>query len=103
MRTEIITRRDDIVIRRMVLEPSEAMPWHTDPCRRFTVVVRGELLRIEFRDSGKSVEVPVKPGQADWDEPEPRAHRGVNAGATTYEEVVTFYLQHPGADPQPAA
>lgn len=28
-------------------------------------------------------------------------HRGVNAGATPYEEVVTFHLPAPGADPQP--
>jgi hypothetical protein len=58
-----------IWIRRQVREPCEAMPWHVDPCRRFTVVVRGELLRIEFRETGDSVKVPVHPGMAEWDEP----------------------------------
>jgi hypothetical protein len=103
MRTETITQREDLVIRRLVLEPGEATPWHTDPCHRFSVVVRGDLLRIEFRDGGESRRVPVHPGLADWDEPEPRVHRGVNAGATPYEEVVTFFLASPGVDPQPGA
>ena len=101
MRTELITRRDDLVIRRLVLEPGEAMAWHTDSCRRFSVVVRGERLRIEFRDTGEAVTALVHAGQADWDEPESRVHRAVNVGATPYEEVVSFFLPSPGADPQP--
>jgi hypothetical protein len=101
VRTELITRRDDLVIRRLVLEPGEAMAWHTDPCRRFSVVVRGERLRIEFRDTGEAVAVLVHAGQADWDEPESRVHRAVNVGATPYEEIVSFFLSSPGADPQP--
>lgn len=101
MRAETITKRDDLVIRRLVLEPGEAMPWHTDSCHRFSVVVRGEQLRIEFRDTGEAVTVAVYPGMADWDEPDVRVHRGVNAGSTPYEEVVTFFLHSPGIDPQP--
>jgi hypothetical protein len=101
MRTEIISRRDDLVIRRLVLEPGEAMPWHTDPCYRFTVVVRGDLLRIHFRDNGEEQLIPVAPGMADWDRPQPRVHRGMNAGTQTYEEVVIFFLDCPGANPQP--
>jgi len=101
MKTETISAREDLVIRRVVLEPGEATPWHTDACRRFSVVVRGEALRIEFRDSGEQVRVAVHPGMADWDEPEARVHRGVNAGASAYEEVVTFFLDTPGIDPQP--
>jgi hypothetical protein len=103
MRTEVITKRDDLVIRRLVLEPGEAMPWHTDPCHRFSVVVRGERLRIEFRDTEEQMAVAVHPGLADWDLPEPRVHRGVNAGAVPYEEVVVFFLDPPGIDPQPEA
>jgi hypothetical protein len=38
MRAEVITERDDLVIRRLVLEPGEDMPWHTDACHRFSVV-----------------------------------------------------------------
>ena len=45
---EFITRRDDLVIRRLVLAAGEPMRWHTDVCDRFTVVVRGEQLTIEF-------------------------------------------------------
>lgn len=102
MRTETITRRADLVVRRLVLEPGEAMPWHTDPCERLTVVVRGELLRIEFRD-GEELTVPVTPGMAGWDNPDARVHRAVNAGTQPYEEVVTFFLPGPDADPQPTA
>lgn len=103
MLTEVITQRDDLVIRRLVLEPGEATPWHTDACRRFSVIVRGGQLRIEFRDSDEQIIVAVHPGMADWDEPDDRVHRAVNAGVTPYEEVVIFFLDTPGIDPQPDA
>ena len=101
MKMEVITQRDDLLIRRHIMEPGEALPWHVDLCHRFSVVVRGEKLHIEFRETGEIVSIDVHPGLADWDEPEPRVHRGINAGVTTYEEVVTFYLESPGIDPQP--
>lgn len=101
MRTEFITRRDDLVIRRLVLEPGEATAWHKDSCNRFTVIVRGEQLRIEFRESDEQIVVDVHPGLTDWDEPEARIHRAVNTGRTPYEEVVIFFLDPPGIDPQP--
>lgn len=101
MQREIITRRDDLVVRRLVLEPGEAMAWHTDTCRRLTVVVRGDRLRIEFRDTGEDITLAVHPGKVDWDDPDARVHRGVNSGTAPYEEVVTFFLPTPGVDPQP--
>jgi hypothetical protein len=103
MQAEVISLRNDLVIRRLVLEPGERTPWHTDPCHRFSVVVRGEALHIEYRDTGEKVSVPVYPGMADWDEPGDRVHRAVNAGSTPYEEITTFFLQRPGMDPQPQA
>jgi hypothetical protein len=103
MRVEVLTERDDLVIRRLVLEPGDAMPWHTDACRRFSVVVRGDALTIEYRASGERVAVDVHPGLAGWDEPDARVHRGVNTGAVPYEEVVTFFLDPPGIEPQPSA
>jgi quercetin dioxygenase-like cupin family protein len=101
MRTEIITKRDDVLVRRLVLEPGEAMPWHTDACHRFSVVVRGDELSIEMRDTAERQTFALRPGLADWDAPEPRVHRGVNTGTSTYEEVVLFFLDPPGIDPQP--
>jgi hypothetical protein len=77
------------------------MPWHTDTCHRFTVIVRGDQLPIEYRDSGEEIQIPVQPGATGWDEPDARIHRGINTGATPYEEVVTFYLESPKVDPQP--
>ena len=100
MQTEVITRRDDLLIRRAVLAPGEATPWHIDVTHRFSVVVRGERLAIEFRD-GERLELSVHPGLADWDPPELRPHRAVNVGAQTFEEVVTFFLQAGAPDPQP--
>ena len=102
MQAEVITRRDDLIIRRLVLEPGEAMPWHTDACRRFSVTVRGQHLPIEFRETGARMGVAVHPGMVGWDAPDARVHRAVNTGSTTYEEVVTFFLSVPGLDPQPA-
>ncbi|HLV35187.1 MAG TPA: hypothetical protein VKY59_08750 [Spirillospora sp.] len=98
---ETLSERDDLIIRRHILEPGEALPWHVDLCHRFTVVVRGEQLRIEFRDSGETLSFPVHPGLAEWDKPEPQVHRGVNAGTTPYEEVIIFFLDTPGMEPQP--
>ncbi len=107
MRIEVITERDDLVIRRAVLAPGEATPWHVDPCHRFTVVVRGDGLRLEYRGTnGKSdepVDLEIHPGLADWEEPTDRVHRAINTGSSTYEEVVTFFLESPGSDPQPEA
>ena len=77
------------------------MPWHTDTCSRYSVVIRGESLGIEFRDSGELKSFPVHPGMAGWDEPQSRVHRGVNVGSVPYEEVVIFFLDDPDADPQP--
>jgi hypothetical protein len=102
MHSEIITRRDDLLIRRLVLGPGEAMPWHTDACHRFSVIVRGQQLTLEFRDTGEQRVVAVHPGMAGWDEPATRVHRAVNTGSITYEEVVTFFLSVPRLDPQPA-
>lgn len=101
MKSETITQRDDLIIRRHILDPGEALPWHTDLCQRFTVVVSGEALRIEYRDTGEVQTFPVHPGLADWDSPEPRVHRGVNAGTVPYEEVIVFFIDEPTMEPQP--
>ena len=98
---DVILRRGTTLVRRLILQPGEAMPWHVDPYHRVTVVLRGSLLRIEYRDGGGSVTVPVEAGQTDWDEPTDRLHRGVNAGSVPYEEVTVFFLDHPDATPQP--
>ncbi len=103
MRTENITVRDDIVIRRMILEPGEKSDWHTDACQRFSVIIRGSRLGIEYRDSDDITEVDIHPGLADWDSPTDRIHRAINTGVDVYEEVVTFYRDDASVDPQPVA
>ena len=103
MKTETITQRDDLIIRRHILEPGEALPWHTDLCYRFTVVVTGEALSIEYRDSGEIETFPVHAGMTGWDEPQPKVHRGINAGTGPYEEVIIFFLDRPDMEPQPEA
>ena len=102
MELETITDTPDLLIRRMTLAAGEAMYWHSDACRRFTVVVRGTRLGIEYRD-GECVEFAVAPGEVGWDEPEARVHRAVNLGDEPYEEVVTFYRDAPNQVPQPRA
>ena len=103
MKSETITQRDDLIIRRHLLEPGEALPWHTDRCHRFTVVVRGEALKIEYRETGEIESIPVSPGLTGWDEPQSKVHRGINAGTVPYEEVIVFFLDEPGMEPQPEA
>jgi hypothetical protein len=103
MKSETITQRTDLIIRRHILEPGEALHWHTDRCHRFTVVVRGEAISIEYRDTGEVETFPVYAGMADWDEPQPRVHRAINTGSVTFEEVITFFLDERGMEPQPEA
>jgi hypothetical protein len=103
MKSETITRRADLIIRRHILEPGEALPWHTDLCHRFTVVVTGEQITIEYRDSGERETFAVHPGMADWDAPQPKVHRGINTGMVRYEEVIMFFIESPDIEPQPEA
>ena len=103
MESETITRRADLIIRRHILQPGESLPWHTDLCHRFTVVVRGEALSIEYRDSGEVEGFPVYPGMTGWDEPQARVHRGINTGTVPYEEVIVFFIDTPDMEPQPEA
>lgn len=86
-----------------MLEPGEALPWHTDLCHRFSVVVRGETIAIEYRDDGKIETISVFPGMADWDKPETKVHRAINTGQVPYEEVILFFIDKPGLEPQPEA
>ncbi len=39
MKIETISQRENILIRRHILGPDEALPWHTDLCHRFSVTI----------------------------------------------------------------
>ena len=101
MKVETISERDDLLIRRLTLAPGEAMYWHSDACHRFSVVIQGSRLAIEYADTGEITEFDVHPGMADWDAPQARTHRAINTGDGPYEEVVTFYRERADIDPQP--
>src|SRR5437870_1651653 len=81
---ETISRRGNVMVRRLVLAPGEATPWHIDPFHRLTVIIRGDALAIEHRDGTSTARIEVAPGMSDWDEPTGVVHRGVNAGQHTY-------------------
>jgi quercetin dioxygenase-like cupin family protein len=97
---EVLHHRGNYLVRRQRLAPGEATPWHRDPFHRVAVVLRGDLLSIEFRDGAESQTWKVTPGEVDWVEPSDRVHRAVNAGKEVFEEVVTFFLDRPDANPQ---
>ena len=99
---EVLFRRGTTLVRRLRLAPGEAMPWHVDPFHRISVVLGGDSLSIQYRDGVESIQVPVSPGQVDWDEPTDRVHRGVNTGSQKYEEVTVFLLDLPEDVHQPA-
>lgn len=101
MQIETITEREDLVIRKMTLSPGEASHWHTDNCSRFSVIVCGDKLGIEFRGAKQNVEIDVQPGDNSWDEPEENVHRAVNIGREPYAEIVTFYRDNKSVEPQP--
>jgi quercetin dioxygenase-like cupin family protein len=98
---ERLFQRGTTLVRRLRLEPGEAMRWHRDPFHRVTVVLQGDELAIEPRDGGELHRFEVAPGQADWDEPSDRVHRAVNVGEQPYEEIAIFFLDRPDAVPQP--
>ena len=100
---QILHHRGNYLVRRQRLAPGEATPWHRDPFHRVTVVLSGDLLNIEFRDGAETIPWKVTVGEVDWVEPSDRVHRAVNAGKEVFEEVVTFFLDRPDADPQPEA
>src|SRR5262249_13456736 len=79
-----------------VLEPGESSPWHTDSCHRITVILSGDRLAIEFRESGEVRQFDVQAGQVDWDKPTTEVHRAINVGRARYEEIVVFFLSEPG-------
>jgi len=99
---QMLHHRGNYLVRRQRLEPGEATPWHRDPYHRVTVVLSGDRLDIEFRDGGETLSWNVTVGEVDWSEPSDRVHRAVNVGKEVFEEVVTFFLDRPDAEPQPA-
>ena len=101
MKIEILGSDDRQVTRRLTLEPGEMTPWHTDACRRYSVVLGGDRLAIEFLDAGYREEFPVHYGKSGWDEPDARPHRAVNTGLQTFIEVVTFLRPAPDVEIQP--
>jgi quercetin dioxygenase-like cupin family protein len=98
---EVLHHRGNYLVRRQRLAPGEATAWHRDPFHRVTVVLSGDMLKIEFRDGKESLPWKVTVGEVDWSEPSDRVHRAVNVGKQVFEEVVTFFLDHPDAVPQP--
>ncbi|HUO25253.1 MAG TPA: cupin domain-containing protein [Candidatus Aquilonibacter sp.] len=98
---EILHHRGNYLVRRQRLAPGQATPWHRDPFHRVTVVLSGDLLHIQFRDGGETLPWQMTVGEVDWIEPSDRVHRAVNVGKEAFEEVTTFFLDHPNADPQP--
>jgi len=87
---EVLHHHGNYLARRQRLAPGEATPWHHDPFHRVIVVLSGDLVNVEFRDGGETVPWNVAVGEVIWAEPSDRAHRAVNAGKESFEEVVTF-------------
>lgn len=98
---QVLHHRGNYLVRRQTLTPGQATPWHRDPFHRVTVVLSGDLLRIEFRDGGEPMSWKITAGEVNWVEPSDRIHRAVNIGQEVFEEVVTFFLDRHDAEPQP--
>lgn len=103
MISQTITERANVIIRRHILEPGETLPWHTDLCHRFSVIIRGDSIAIEYRDSKDIKKISVHPGLAEWDAPQPKVHRAINIGEVPYEEVIIFFVDDLRMEPQPEA
>ncbi len=103
MPEEVLHHRGNFLVRRLILAPGEATPWHRDPFHRVSVILSGEALAIEYRDESARKRIEVAAGQTDWDEPSERIHRAINVGKGVYEEITVFFLDRPDAVPQPSA
>jgi hypothetical protein len=101
MISKTISERADVIIRRHILEPGETLPWHKDLCNRFSVIVQGEAIAIEYRESKELKTISVYPGLAEWDAPQAKIHRAINVGKVPYEEVVIFFTGNSDMEPQP--
>jgi len=101
MKDEELFRHGTTAVHRLVLNPGEAMAWHRDPHQRVAVVLEGDVLEIEFRDSGERLRVEIHPAQTEWEEPSSRVHRAINVGRKTYQQITIFLLDRPDAIPQP--
>jgi quercetin dioxygenase-like cupin family protein len=101
MTDEELFRQGTTAVRRLVLNPGEAMAWHRDPHQRVAVVLQGDVLEIEFRDSDDKLRVEIHPGQTEWEEPSQRVHRAINVGQKPYEQITIYLLDRPDAVPQP--
>ena len=99
----VLHHRGNILVRRQRLQPGEATPWHRDPYHRLSVVLSGDLSQIEFRDGAETIPCRITVGEVNWVEPSERVHRAVNVGKVVFEEVVTYFLDRPDAEPQPEA
>jgi len=77
---EILHHRECVFVRRQVLAPGESTKWHRDPCRRISVVLKGQALAIEFGDATRTVRVAVTPGEVDWSKPSDRVRRSICSG-----------------------
>ncbi|MCZ6618379.1 MAG: hypothetical protein O7E57_09625 [Gammaproteobacteria bacterium] len=97
---EKISQQGTRLARRQILEPGESSSWHVDPYHRFSVVIRGSELAIEYRD-GATDHLTVTPGEAGWEKPTNRIHRAVNVGVDPFEEITLFFLDRPTSIPQP--
>lgn len=95
MKDEFLFQRGTTYVRRLQLSPGEAMPWHRDPFHRVTVVLRGDVLAIEYRDESEGQRFTITPGQVDWDEPTDRVHRGVNVGVELMKRSPSSFLTIP--------
>ena len=69
MTDELVSHHGTTMVRRPRFAPGEVMPWHRDPFHRVGVVLRGDLLLIEYRDGGESQRIEITPGELDWEEP----------------------------------
>jgi hypothetical protein len=75
MAESMFHRRGTTLVRRLRLPPGAATPWHSYPPKRVTVVLRGDVLAIEYRDGGPCERIALATGHVDWDEPTARSAR----------------------------
>lgn len=55
-----------VLVRRQRLAPGEATSWRSDPFRRVSVVLKDDLLNIEFQNDRETLPCKATVGEVDW-------------------------------------
>ena len=96
MATTLLFENERVKVWEMLLEPGEASDLHRHDFEYFFVVLEGESIDADFAD-GKSIQLPVEPGQVIY-VPPGNTETAVNRSGVRYREILVELKDRPRAE-----